>query len=145
MIIDVGGVSHLVWVIVAMAFGYHFIDLDDAQKHERRALLDRYALYAQISTLLPFAIVQCAFYASRLKLRWISQDDIQTPGSPSLKEGQHRRSTSWKATVRRIKWWLGDEVVVARESWGTKGQVLLAAVYMVLLLSLCFVQTGPGE
>jgi hypothetical protein len=36
-----------------MEWPYQFVELTEAQKSERRILLDRYGLYVQLSTLLP--------------------------------------------------------------------------------------------
>lgn len=138
-------IALFVLALPVMAFGYEFIDLTEAQKHQRRTLLDRYALYAQLSSLLPFAIIQCLFLLSRWRQRYISQNDIQTPGSPSLKGAHFRRNASWKPNMRRLTWWLGDEIVVAGTSLGTNGQILFAGVYTVWLLWLCSQETGPGK
>jgi hypothetical protein len=36
---------------------YHFIDLSRPEKQVRRQTLDKYALYAQLSALLPVVVV----------------------------------------------------------------------------------------
>jgi hypothetical protein len=126
---------------------YHFIDLDDAQKQQRRDLLDWYAFVAQTSALAPLACVLCASTASSLRRRWAQYDSVPKPSSPQVKEERmnHIRSgRAWKIQSRKLRWWLGDDLNVLGVYIGTKGQALLTVFWTSWLLYLSFVQTGDG-
>ncbi|KAK3713030.1 hypothetical protein LTR37_008715 [Vermiconidia calcicola] len=128
-----------------MGWRYHFIDLTDAQKHERRELLDRYAWIAQRSVILPLLVMQCYFLASWIRRRWANNADATAPSSPYLKE---KRLGSWaitralKSRAKGLAWWLGGEAEMYGSSLGSRGQVLIALAWTMWLLILCFADTG---
>lgn len=130
-----------------MGWPYHFVDLTDDEKHLRRLLLDRYGVIAQVSVLLPLLVLQ-----GRLLSFWISRNISQSatvdePSSPYLKSTQSQGKlsiNSFKASLRRWQWWAGEPVSLFGDKLGTRGEVLGAAMWLVWLLVLCFVQTGDG-
>ena len=126
---------------------YHFNDLSDAQKIERRVLLDRYANIAQLSTLFPVLAVQVYFFGTRWSRRWASQAERDAPSSPYLKEGrlEHRLgSKRFKLRLRRWAWWLGENVQFGGVHFESRGQVLAEFAWMAWLVVMCVLQTGEG-
>ena len=130
-----------------MGWPYHFVDLTDAQKHQRRLLLDRYAVIAQVSVLLPLLVLQ-----ARLLSFWINRNIRQTasneaPSSPYLKSAQRQGGFSLRSlrtSYRRWYWWASEPLSLFGDHLGSRGEVLGAAVWTVWLLVLCFLQTGDG-
>lgn len=127
---------------------WHFLDLSQDQKLERRRLLDLYGSLAQVSALIPLAILQIYFFIGWLQRRWARRnggDDI--PSSPQLKKqrsdgltGSVARS---KETWRKVSWWMGDSIDI----WGsrvTEGEIVAGVVWTAWLLFLSCVQTQGG-
>ncbi|KAK3723524.1 hypothetical protein LTR37_001776 [Vermiconidia calcicola] len=128
-----------------MGWPYHFIDLTDVQKHERRELLDRYAWIAQVSASFPLLVIQCYFLASCIRRRWANHADSTAPSSPSLKEkrpGSCTTPRAFNARAKRLVWWLGGEAEMFGSSLGSRGQVLSALAWMAWMFILCFADTG---
>jgi len=126
-----------------MGWPYHLLDLTKEEKHERRLLLDRYGVYAQLSALIPvlaYQLYRLGFWVyserQRSKVRYSA-----VPSSPTLK--RTRKSTSgvlvrkWRTTI----WWLESEVAVG---WGLRGQWVAAGCWVSWLLFLCAHKTGEG-
>ncbi|KAL3426270.1 ferric reductase like transmembrane component [Phlyctema vagabunda] len=124
-----------------MNWPYHFVDLSKEELNDRRVLLDRYGVYAQLSALAPIL----AFQLYRLG-NWVSSERRRTkvaysevPTSPALK--QLRNSSSgvlvrkWRSTL----WWLEGEVA---PSWGLRGHWIAAGAWTLWLLFLCIHRTG---
>lgn len=129
-----------------MAWPYHFVDLTEAQKQQRRQNLDFYAIVAQLSALAPLLAIQCYFLCSKLANR--SRVDEDVPSSPHLKNGRHgERSGLSNARLiwRKLAWRCGEPVDAAGGYLGRRGEVLAAAVWLVYLLVLCFPRTGDGK
>ncbi|KLU84724.1 metalloreductase Fre8 [Magnaporthiopsis poae ATCC 64411] len=106
-----------------MAWPYRFVDLDADAKALRREALDRYALYSQLSVLLPVVAVLArrvarrAFASSSSSLASSSSDYSAVPDSPQLKS---RRSSHR----------------------GERGVWVLGGAWAAWLLLLCFLGTG---
>jgi hypothetical protein len=93
---------------------YHFIDLSQDEKQVRRQTLDKYALYAQLSALVPVAVILLFRLARRAATSEESKGDYAAvPSSPVLKERRNSSAGSWSARSRRAQWWLGEDVVAA--------------------------------
>lgn len=94
---------------------YHFIDLSGDEKQVRRQTLGKYALYAQLSALLPIAVVLLyRFLAKRAANAGESSGEYAAvPSSPVLKERRSSSVGTWAARSRRARWWLGEDVVAA--------------------------------
>jgi hypothetical protein len=126
-----------------MGWPYHLLDLTHEQKHERRLLLDRYGVYAQLSALIPILAYQLyrlgVWVCSERKRSKASYSAI--PSSPILKRS--RASTAgnsarkWRSTV----WWLEGELAAG---WPSRGQFIAAGVWTSWLLFLCVHKTGEG-
>lgn len=127
-----------------MSWPYEFLELTKAEKQERRLSLDRHAAYSQLSALLPvlvFLIVRFASWVSlKVSARGVKYDSV--PGSPASKYKRNSESTSSAATLRKITWWLGDDVRFAGQDWGRRDTLLFGSIYALWLLFLSFQGTG---
>ncbi|KAI2463539.1 metalloreductase Fre8 [Annulohypoxylon bovei var. microspora] len=127
-----------------MGWPYQFIDLDAAQKQARRQSLDRHAACAQLSALVPIAVVLLFRLGSWLMKRASPQRGVYeaVPASPALK--QRRRSVPgvWVGSLRRIVWWLGDDVTFLGMSWGQRDQIFVGVGWTIWLVFLCMIGTG---
>ncbi|RDW73786.1 hypothetical protein BP5796_07228 [Coleophoma crateriformis] len=124
-----------------MAWPYHFVELTDVQKHERRVLLDRYGAYAQLSALVPILAFQLYRLAS-----WVYSERQRAkiaysaiPGSPRAKEARNSTMGAFLQQWRSAMWWLGGDVA---EGWGTRGRWIAGASWTVWLLFLSIHKTG---
>jgi len=130
-----------------MRWPYQFVDLTDAQKLSRRTLLDTYGLVAQVSAGIVLIVIQLSFFAQWTR-RKQQQNGPDVPGSPSVKHLQRPGRVSFQAIERRwrrFKWWSGNSLKVVGVDCGTNGHVLVAALWSVWLLALCFAETGNGK
>ncbi|KAL7619799.1 hypothetical protein AAE478_010344 [Parahypoxylon ruwenzoriense] len=128
-----------------MGWPYHFLDLDKAQKQARRQALDRYAAYAQLSALLPIAVFLLYRLGSWLIGRVLSQRGGEysvVPDSPALKQKRQTSLGSLASALRRIAWWLGDDVVFLGVAWGQRDQIIVGVCWTLWLLFLCVMGTG---
>lgn len=123
---------------------WQFLDITKSEKHARRLVLDRYAALGEISTLLPVLVLIVARFAYLVYQRVASQDPAYNavPGSPAAKARRTGLTGSWRMTIRRVSWWLGDDVEFAGQNWGRCDQFAFGAVYTLWLLILCTVETG---
>lgn len=131
---------------------YHFVDLTEQQRYERRHLLDRYAFLAQISAIVLLLTIQIYFAVISLWRRWRSApgsgNESSAPSSPYAKhEGiaaaaRPVDSTALTVFWRKSMWWLGEEISMLQS---TRGEVLFSTVWSLWLLVLCFAQTGDGK
>jgi len=131
-----------------MRWPYAFLDLTDAQKLERRRLLDWYGDCAQWSVLLPLLAVQLCFLVSWINRRFTNPNDLDTPSSPRAKEARllsRGAAQGWAAWFRRARWWLGGRVELGEDVFGSRGEVLGVLVWAAWLVLLCFLETGRGE
>jgi hypothetical protein len=127
-----------------MAWPYHFIDLGDEQKLQRRELMDRYALYAQLSALIPILGYQIYrlgvwIYTERLDSKVSFSED---PSSVPLKRQGNKTSGVVVQTWRSVLWWLEDEVAAG---CGLIGHWIAASCWTSWLLFLCIHKTGDGK
>lgn len=128
---------------------YHFVDLTDDQKQQRRDRLDWYGLFAQISVLVPLLVVQSFALATWLRRRFAQQSSPeQTPSSPYAKSRRMDSRFDAKEAAKRwstFLWWCGESCQIAGFHLGTKGELLGATGWMAWLLILTFLQTGDGK
>jgi len=121
-----------------MSWHYRFLDLTEAQKHARRETLTRYALYAQLSAMIPLATLLACRLAKRLATLTISRGRAGNrgaykaiPSSPSpdaAGRGRKRGSggggvgavRGMKRRMKKVRWWLGGDVVFAGWGLGTR-------------------------
>lgn len=129
-----------------MGWPYRFLTLDEAERHARRQVLDRYAGYSQLSVLIPVALF-LLFRAGRWAVKAAgdrkgSYDAI--PNSPALKV---QRQSTWGALqirVDRVKWWLGGDVYLFGQFRGQRDQWIFGGAWLAWLLFLCVAETGQG-
>ena len=126
-----------------MARPYHFIDLGDEQKLQRRELMDRYGLYAQLSALIPILGYQIYrlgvwIYTERLDSKVSFSED---PSSVPLKR-QGDKTSGVIQRWRSVLWWLEDEVA---PGWGSIIHWIAAGCWTSWLLFLCIHKTGDGK
>jgi hypothetical protein len=92
-------------------------------------------------------VIQLVFLAQWLRQKQ-RQNSSDVPGSPSIKHSQKSSSANLQAIERRwrrLEWWSNDSLVLFGVDCGTNGQVLVATLWTVWLLVLCFAETGNGE
>ena len=126
-----------------MGWPYHLLDLTHEQKHERRLLLDRYGVYAQLSALIPILAYQLyrlgVWVYSERKRSKASYSAI--PSSPTLKRSRASTAGNFARKWRSTIWWLEGELAVG---WPSRGQFIAAGVWTSWLLFLCVHKTGEG-
>ncbi|EAA30686.1 hypothetical protein GE21DRAFT_10435 [Neurospora crassa] len=118
-----------------MNWPYQFLDLSQAEKQARRQSLDRYALYAQLSALIPIGLVwlyQTLNKSSSSRKR----DYTAVPSSDSFNT---RKQSNWWS---KLRWWLGEDVVAFEEVLGQREQWIGGFVWAMWLLVLCVAGTG---
>jgi hypothetical protein len=130
-----------------MDWPYHFVTLSEAQRHERRILLDRYGLYAQLSGfLVPVTLFLLLKLAHRI-LRKASDRSVAydaVPTSPGVKHQRINPTNSLSARLRRALWWLGGDVGFAGQNLGRRDELISGGVWTTWLLFLCVNETGSG-
>ncbi|KAI0123233.1 ferric reductase like transmembrane component [Xylariales sp. AK1849] len=119
---------------------YQFLKLSPEQRAERRILLDRYGLYAQLSALLPIVAYFLVIIAARLLTRAPNYSTVLD--LRSLKTRTAELSSPVSSALRRIYWWLGGELEFASLNLGGRGHLIFGTTWMVWLLFLCTHKTG---
>ncbi|QIW95642.1 hypothetical protein AMS68_001160 [Peltaster fructicola] len=129
--------------MVKMSYKFIF-EMTDAEKQDRRRLLDQYGSIAQLSVVFPLLALQGFFLITWLQARSRRQRIDAEPSSP-VRKSLHRHGNllgSTSTMFRQVSWWCGDGVSVFGLELGTKGEVCAAAVWTSWLLLLSFLQTG---
>lgn len=121
-------------------WSYQFLKLSAAERHERRVVLDRYGLYAQLSALLVIVL----FVVGRLAQRVLGKKRhaVYDTESTSLANLKHQRWLSVK--LRIYQWWLGGDVEFSGLKLGRRDEVMLGSIWTAWLLFLCIAHTGNG-
>lgn len=131
-----------------MGWPYQFISLSAEERHARREVLDRYATYAQLSALLPVAVYLVFRLASWAKTTLAANRDgsyAAVPNSPGLKVQRQTVWGAWSTRLRKLRWWLGDDVYLFGRRYGQRDQLLFGSLWAAWLLVLCVVDTGNGN
>jgi hypothetical protein len=129
-----------------MEWPWAIYTLSDAEKHNRRLALDKYGLYAQISAFLPAAL----YLAYRIA-QWTSRtaeargDYAPVAQSPVLKSLRASTTGNWGIAIRRVRWWLQDEVRIGGSAYGQRDQWLAGSLWTLWLVFLSVHGTGRGE
>ncbi|TVY57591.1 Ferric/cupric reductase transmembrane component 2 [Lachnellula cervina] len=119
---------------------YHFVDLNDQQKHQRRILLDRYGVYAQLSALVPVAVILLLRLGTWvLSERKRQHEYSAVPSSPGLKRERLSSSGALLRSYRRLEWWLESDV---GGGWGVRGRWIAGLAWGAWLLFLSVHRTG---
>jgi hypothetical protein len=130
-----------------MSWLYHFVNLTQEDIIQRRILLDRYGIYAQLSAFVPLLVYQLyrlgIWVSSQRKTSQVAYTGVpSTSGSPVQK--QIRLSTSgglekwWRSTL----WWLEGELY---PGWGLRSHWIAGLTWVSWLLFLTVHRTGDGE
>jgi len=127
-----------------MGWPYHLVDLTDLQKVQRRELLDRYGVYAQLSALVPMLTYQLYrlgawVYSERQRSK---TDYSEVPSSPTVKRRRHSTTGTVVKKWRSVRWWLEGEAPLGL---GVRGHLIATGVWTTWLLFLCVHKTGDGE
>ncbi|PNS20148.1 Ferric reductase transmembrane component 5 [Sphaceloma murrayae] len=121
---------------------WHFVDLTDAEKHQRRQTLDHYALLAQASLLIPLLLLTIPNLASRLRTRTRSRSDTR-PSSPYLKHASTRPPVLPLPTTPQITHFLSSPSPLPGPLRSTNATLLLSLLHSLSLLYLSTTATGP--
>jgi hypothetical protein len=103
---------------------YHFIDLDKAEKRLRRETINRYALYAELSSLIPIVILLVYRLVKHASSRASGAGYAAVPSSPVLKQRRNSGLGSVTTRVRSLSWWLGEDVVLFGTVLGQRDRML---------------------
>jgi hypothetical protein len=127
---------------------WHFVDLSQDQKLERRRLLDLYGALAQVSALIPIAVLQIYFLTTWLQRRWSRGGNGGIPSSPHAKNQRSSSAMGWMVRLKYVwsktLWWTGDTVNI----WGsrvTNAEMVAGVVWSAWLILLSCVQTQGGR
>ena len=109
---------------MSFTWPWHFTSLTDAEKQQRRELLDLRGLYAQCSVLVALVLV-----------RVYKKSFSEAPGSEKPAERRSRRKNSEKS-------WLDTPPIAG---WmETRRQYIVCLIWLGWLLSLCIWKSGEG-
>ena len=120
---------------------WHFVDLTQDQKHERRILLDRYGAIAQASVLIPLLLLQIYFGLCWLHDRLERKTDLDQ----KLIQGRSSALSKVIVGIRQWTWWAGEPVEIFGYHVSNRGESIVAVSWTLLLLLLCVLQTGDGK
>ncbi|KAK3346764.1 ferric reductase NAD binding domain-containing protein [Lasiosphaeria hispida] len=120
-----------------MGWPYHFVVLSEAEKLVRREALDRYAIYAQLSALLPIAVA--LLYRIATSGRQDSYSAI--PSSPTLKSQRSSSAGGWALRTQKLQWWLGEDFVPGGKL-GQRDQWIIGVFWAFWMVSLSVLGTG---
>ncbi|KAK4192196.1 Ferric/cupric reductase transmembrane component 2 [Podospora australis] len=127
-----------------MGWPYHFVDLSEPEKQVRRATLAKYALAAELSDLFPAAIILLFWLG-----KWVFKSREETsggyaaiPSSPlKKKKRQDGGGAALDVRLRKVKWWLGEDVVVSGSVLGQRDQWIVGLIWLTWLLVLSVLET----
>ncbi|TDZ34957.1 putative metalloreductase AIM14 [Colletotrichum spinosum] len=126
-----------------MSWPYKFLDLSREEVQLRREVLDRYGSYGQFSALAPIIIAILIRLFSYLSQRFQASARYNAvPNSPVLKKRRQGFVGNLGENVRKIKWWLGDDVYFMGQHWGQKDQWVFGGAWFAWLLVLSVLETG---
>lgn len=128
---------------------YEFLTLEDpADRVHRQQIINRYAVYAQllmVAAITPALILRLVRWVSGSLASRHGAAYQSVPDSPVMKARRTTTAGTFRVTIRRIQWWLDDDVYFAGRHWGQRDQWVFGSVWGCLMLFLCFPETGRGE
>jgi hypothetical protein len=110
---------------------WHFLDLNHEQKLERRRLLDLYGSLAQVSAVIPLALLQLYFVATSPHLKKQQSDALNGP------------MVKFRCFWQQAMWWMGDTIDIFGSRMA-KGEILSSLIWTAWLIFLSCVQTQGG-
>ncbi|KAL5596745.1 hypothetical protein BROUX41_006564 [Berkeleyomyces rouxiae] len=130
-----------------------FVALTETDKKLRRVILDRYAHYTVLATVL--VVVGFGLFRLVLSIAWRAQDrlDGKFPVASGHGEGYHlldgssttktRRGklTGWRLMLSKAQWWLGGDAVVYDCNWGQRDLWVTGTLWTILLAFLSVYET----
>ncbi|KAI0008233.1 metalloreductase Fre8 [Xylariaceae sp. FL0662B] len=130
-----------------MGWPYEFLTLNQAEKQARRQSLGRYAVYAQVSAIAPIFVFLLYRLGSWLVGTAIPRRGTYSavptvPDSPVLKQRRQSVAGSWASAVRKVAWWLGDDILFLGQSWGQRDEMIVGIGWATWLILLCVLGTG---
>lgn len=128
-----------------MVFEYDFVSLDEAQRAQRRDLLDYYGLTAQLSAfavLFSFQVYFTLCWLFRGRLRAEEESVPRSPHEKSFKGADGELIRRVRCFWRVACWWATEPV---SPGWGTKGQWAIAVGWTAWLMFLCVHRTSNGK
>ncbi|KAF9873532.1 ferric reductase like transmembrane component [Colletotrichum karsti] len=126
-----------------MGWPYKFLDLSREEVQIRRETLDRYGSYAQFSALTPIILALLIRFFGYLRQRWQASAAYDAvPDSPDLKARRQSWVGNFDTNVRKVKWWLGDDVYFMGQHWGQKDQWVFGVAWFAWMLVLSILETG---
>ncbi|KAL5332072.1 hypothetical protein ACEPPN_001616 [Leptodophora sp. 'Broadleaf-Isolate-01'] len=125
-----------------MEWPYQFLKLSEVQKAERRSTLDRYALYAQLSGILPI-LFMLLLRLIRNIFRNVTRKDLTYDTLPrSLDRRYHNKfSILLSSKLRRFIWWSRSETLFVGKTGASWDQLIVGATWLTWLLFLCVNET----
>ncbi|KAH7407975.1 metalloreductase Fre8 [Cadophora sp. MPI-SDFR-AT-0126] len=125
-----------------MEWPYQFLELSKAQKAERQSTLDRYALYAQISGLLPILSMLLLRLTRNIfqKVTWKDLTYDTLPKSPDRRY-QKKFSPLLSSRLREFIWWSRSEPSFIGKTGASWDQLIVGAIWLTWLLFLCINET----
>lgn len=130
-----------------MGWPYHFISVNEAEKHARRLTLDRYASYAHLSSLTPLALV-LLYRIGRWAAKTAASRNDSYKAIPDAATPKFRRESvegTWETRINKLRWWLAGDVHLAGQWYGQRDQWIFGGLWTAWLLFLCIAETGQGE
>lgn len=125
-----------------MSWPYQFTKLSSVQSHERRILLDRYGLYAQLSALIPIALALLVRLTRHILER--NNRDFNKEARLTVKHDNKSLGYFLSTKQRQFLWWLKDDVEFAGLSLGQRNELILGGTWAIWLVFLCVGETGEG-
>ncbi|PHH52905.1 putative metalloreductase AIM14 [Ceratocystis fimbriata CBS 114723] len=130
-----------------------FMALTEADKKLRRPILDRYANYTLLATLLLILGIGLARFAARTV--WQTQKMVGRntnsasshrenyyllggPTSPKIESGS---LTGWRLRLSKVQWWLGGDITISGQNWGQRDIWVGGALWSAILAFLSVYET----
>ncbi|KOS17908.1 Ferric/cupric reductase transmembrane component 2 [Escovopsis weberi] len=127
-------------------------DVPPEHTHLRRQSLDYYGQLSHLSSLAPLFVailvrvttnvLSYSPSAPRPGTRTSHHDYHEVPGSPFAKARRAGAAGRWKTNLRRLRWWITDDVVIAGTPRGRRDEWILGLAWTLWSLILCFHGTG---
>ncbi|KAJ5754096.1 uncharacterized protein N7511_008249 [Penicillium nucicola] len=126
-----------------MEWPYQFLHLDEAGRQERRAILDRYGLYGQLSAFIPITLVLIFRLTRKILNKTLGKNPSYdaVPTSPSTKPPKRTIAFSLTQKLRRWLWWLENDIEIAGQRWSRVDQLIFGGMWTAWLMFLCLNQT----
>ncbi|KAL2752132.1 hypothetical protein ACRALDRAFT_1078195 [Sodiomyces alcalophilus JCM 7366] len=116
-----------------MGWPYQFLSLTREQIQLRRESLDYYAFWAHLTGYMPILAALAFRVGKRL---------LTSSWGSGLKNRRRSVKGDWQTQVRRLQWWLDDDVYLGGENVGKRQQWVLGTLWFLWLFAFCVMGTG---